>query len=391
MDKAISCIVLAAGAGRRMAYKENKIFIPLGRYSIIQRTLQNVAKLEGLKEIILVVADGEQDYMAEHIKVLELTVPIQIVLGGAERQDSVACGLKAFDESTDIVLVHDGARPLASTEMFSAVAEAANIYGAATVGVPATDTIKRVDAEHAVIETLKRSELYQIQTPQGFQKELFTEAHEKAHDSNYLGTDDVSLVEYLGKPVHIVEGDYCNIKVTTPNDIAVAKRYLGIEDKRMRVGFGYDIHQLKAGRPCILGGVHIESELGPDGHSDADVLIHALMDAMLGAAGLRDIGYYFPPEDDQYKGISSMLLLEKVNSLLKERGLQAYNIDIMVISETPKLKPHIDTMKANLQSVLEIPLERISIKATTNEMLGAIGRCEGIAAQAVVSVYEGEV
>ena len=391
MDKAISCIVLAAGAGRRMAYKENKIFIPLGRYSIIQRTLQNVAKLEGLKEIILVVADGEQDYMAEHIKVLELTVPIQIVLGGAERQDSVACGLKAFDESTDIVLVHDGARPLASTEMFSAVAEAANIYGAATVGVPATDTIKRVDAEHAVIETLKRSELYQIQTPQGFQKELFTEAHEKAHDSNYLGTDDVSLVEYLGKPVHIVEGDYCNIKVTTPNDIAVAKRYLGIEDKRMRVGFGYDIHQLKAGRPCILGGVRIESELGPDGHSDADVLIHALMDAMLGAAGLRDIGYYFPPEDDQYKGISSMLLLEKVNSLLKERGLQAYNIDIMVISETPKLKPHIDTMKANLQSILEIPLDRISIKATTNEMLGAIGRREGIAAQAVVSVYEGEV
>ena len=165
MDKAISCIVLAAGAGRRMAYKENKIFIPLGRYSIIQRTLQNVAKLEGLKEIILVVADGEQDYMAEHIKVLELTVPIQIVLGGAERQDSVACGLKAVDESTNIVLVHDGARPLASTEMFSAVAEAANTYGAATVGVPATDTIKRVDAEHTVIETLKRSELYQIQTP----------------------------------------------------------------------------------------------------------------------------------------------------------------------------------------------------------------------------------
>ena len=391
MDKAISCIVLAAGAGRRMAYKENKIFIPLGRYSIIQRTLQNVAKLEGLKEIILVVADGEQDYMAEHIKVLELTVPIQIVLGGAERQDSVACGLKAFDESTDIVLVHDGARPLASTEMFSAVAEAANIYGAATVGVPATDTIKRVNKDHTVIETLKRSELYQIQTPQGFQKELFTEAHEKAHDSNYLGTDDVSLVEYLGKPVHIVEGDYCNIKVTTPNDIAVAKRYLGIEDKRMRVGFGYDIHQLKAGRPCILGGVRIESELGPDGHSDADVLIHALMDAMLGAAGLRDIGYYFPPEDDQYKGISSMLLLEKVNSLLKERGLQAYNIDIMVISETPKLKPYIDMMKANLQSILEIPLDRISIKATTNEMLGAIGRREGIAAQAVVSVYEGEV
>ena len=206
MDKAISCIVLAAGAGRRMAYKENKIFIPLGRYSIIQRTLQNVAKLEGLKEIVLVVADGEQDYMAEHIKVLDLTVPVHIVLGGAERQDSVACGLKAVDESTDIVLVHDGARPLASTKLFDSVVRAAIEYGAATVGVPATDTIKRVDTEHTVIETLKRSELYQIQTPQGFQKDLFKEAHQKAHDEKYLGTDDVSLVEHLGQPVHIVSG-----------------------------------------------------------------------------------------------------------------------------------------------------------------------------------------
>ncbi len=266
----------------------------LGRFSIIQRTLQNVANVEGLKEIILVVAEGEQEYMTKHLQELDLIVPVQIVLGGKERQDSVACGLQAVSENTNIVLVHDGARPLASTELFNNVVDAANTYGAATVGVPATDTIKRVDTEHTVIETLQRSELYQIQTPQGFQKELFVEAHQAAYETKYLGTDDVSLVEYVGKPVHIVEGDYCNIKVTTPNDIAVAKRYLGIEDKRMRVGFGYDIHQLKAGRPCILGGVHIESDLGPDGHSDADVIIHALMDAMLGAAGLRDIGYYFP-------------------------------------------------------------------------------------------------
>ena len=173
MDKVISCIVLAAGAGRRMGYKENKIFIPLGRFSIIQRTLQNVANVDGLKEIILVVAEGEREYMAKHIQELDLTVPVQIVLGGKERQDSVACGLQAVSEDTNIVLVHDGARPLASTEMFNNVADAANTYGAATVGVPATDTIKRVDMDHNVLETLQRSELYQIQTPQGFQKELF--------------------------------------------------------------------------------------------------------------------------------------------------------------------------------------------------------------------------
>lgn len=159
----------------------------------------------------------------------------------------------------------------------------------------------------------------------------------------------------------------------------------------MRVGMGYDVHRLVAGRPCILCGVRIDSPLGPEGHSDADVPVHALMDALLGAAGLRDIGYYFPPEDPAYEGISSMLLLEKVNSLLKDKGLKAYNVDIMVISETPKLKPHIDGMKDNLGRALGLPLDRISVKATTNESLGAIGRREGIAAQACVTVIEGEV
>lgn len=159
----------------------------------------------------------------------------------------------------------------------------------------------------------------------------------------------------------------------------------------MRVGMGYDIHQLKEGRPCILCGVHLDSPLGPDGHSDADVPVHALMDAMLGAAGLKDIGYYFPPEDDAFKGISSMLLLEKVKCLLKEKGLRAYNIDIMVIAEAPKLKPYIDQMRENLAKALSLPSDRVSVKATTNESLGAIGRREGIAAQACVTLIEGEV
>lgn len=387
----VSCIVLAAGAGRRMGYTENKIFIKLGNRSIIQWTLSHIDTVKEIDEVILVVADGESSYMEQHIAPLQLSKSIKIINGGKERQDSVYAGLQAVNDDAGIILVHDGARPLATSELFERVIEGARTHGAVTIGVPSTDTIKRVDIDGQVLETLNRTELMNIQTPQCFQKDIFKEAHESAKRDAYMGTDDVSLVEYIGKDVYILPGDYKNIKVTTPNDIAVAKRYLGIEDTRMRVGFGYDIHQLKAGRPCILGGVHIESELGPDGHSDADVLIHALMDALLGAAGLRDIGYYFPPEDDAYKGISSMILLKHVNSLLKERGLEAYNIDIMVISETPKLKPHIDTMKANLQSVLEIPLDRISIKATTNEMLGAIGRREGIAAQAVVSVYEGEV
>ena len=158
-----------------------------------------------------------------------------------------------------------------------------------------------------------------------------------------------------------------------------------------RIGNGYDVHKFTEDRKLILGGVEIPYEKGLLGHSDADVLTHAIMDAILGALAFGDIGYHFPDTDPRYKGISSVLLLEKVNSLLKEQGLQAYNIDVMVIAEAPKLKPHIEEMKANLQRVLEIPLDRISIKATTNEMLGALGRREGIAAQAVVTLYEGEV
>lgn len=387
----VSCILLAAGAGRRMALEENKIFYPLGSKSIIQWSLTHIDEVERIDEIILVVANGEEQQMADHIASIELQTEIVIVTGGKERQDSVYNGLSKVKESNHIVLVHDGARPVVTADLFNKVIDGANEYGAVTIGVPSTDTVKRVDKNGQVIETLNRSELVNIQTPQGFQKSLFVEAHHRAKEAGYIGTDDVSLVEYIDKAVHILEGDYKNIKVTTPNDIDVVKRYLGIKEKAMRVGYGYDIHQLKEGRPCILGGVHIESSIGPDGHSDADVLIHALMDAMLGAAGLRDIGYYFPPEDDAYKGISSMLLLQHVNSLLKERHLEAYNVDIMVISETPKLKPHIEQMKVNIQSVLQIPLDRISIKATTNEMLGAIGRREGIAAQAVVTVYEGDV
>ncbi len=387
----ISCIVLAAGAGRRMGLEHNKVYVSLGRKSVIQWTLEHVAGVPNLQEIILVVADSEQEVMKEHIQSMILPCPIQIIVGGEERQYSVVNGLAHVSPDCDIVLVHDGARPVADADSFTKVADGAKLYGAAVVAVPSTDTVKRVDATGVVIETLQRQELYNMQTPQGFQKELFLKAQAHAQATNFLGTDDVSLVEHLGEPVHIVVGDYKNIKITTLNDVSVAKRYLGVDTNKMRVGFGYDIHRFKEGRPCILGGVTIESPIGPDGHSDADVLIHALMDAMLGAAGLRDIGYYFPPEDDQYKGISSVLLLEKVNSLLKEQGLQAYNIDVMVIAEAPKLKPHIEEMKANLQRVLEIPLDRISIKATTNEMLGALGRREGIAAQAVVTLYEGEV
>ncbi len=387
----ISCILLAAGSGTRMKGKENKIFMRLGRYSVLQWNLLHLREVSELQEIIIVVAPNERERVEEEVNQCELSCPVIYTVGGKERQDSVLAGTSKVNKSSSVILVHDGARPMAQKKLFEETAAAAVAYGAAVVAVPATDTIKRVQDNGFVRETLTRSELYCVQTPQGFRKEVLEEAQTYAVKTGYVGTDDVSLVEHLGKPVAIVPGDYKNIKVTTPSDLIAAKNYLGVQTSMMRVGFGYDVHRFKEGRPCILGGVEIESKIGPDGHSDADVLIHALMDALLGAAGLRDIGYYFPPEDDAYKGISSLVLLEKVIHLLKKEGFSAYNIDTMVIAEEPKLKPHIEAMKENMSRIIGIPSSRVSIKATTHEKLGAFGRSEGIAAQAVVSIYEGEV
>ena len=385
----ISCILLAAGAGRRMGYTDNKVSMPLGHYTVLQWNLHHMKRWDGLDEVIVVVSKDEMTHICEQVEAMDAPWTVRYIVGGAERQDSVASGLSQVSPAADIVLVHDGARPLANTALAHRVIEGAKKHGAVVPAVPVVDTIKRVDTKGIVQETLIRSELYAMQTPQGFQKKILVEAHAYAKEHGYQGTDDVSLVEFQGKKVHIVEGDRRNIKLTVPEDVMIAKKYLGVEPM-MRIGYGYDIHRFKEGRPCVLGGVSIDSPIGPDGHSDADVLIHALMDAMLGAAGFRDIGYYFPPEDDAFKGISSRLLLEKVVQLLKDSNFGIYNADIMVIAEAPKLKPHIERMKENLSVDLGIPVTRISIKATTNEGLGALGRTEGIAAQAVVSMYERE-
>lgn len=386
----ISCILLGAGAGRRMGLDENKIFLKLGVHSVLQWTILHLLEFKEIGELIIVYAADEEDRVKGEIEVLSLNIPIVYVKGGVERQDSVKAGLSKVSENAEIVLVHDGARPLARRLLIQRVVEGAKHYGAAVPGISVVDTIKEISDSNEVVRTLDRNSLRAVQTPQGFQKDILVEAHDLAAKEGYQGTDDVSLVEYLGKPVTVVEGDVYNIKITTPNDRLIAIRYLGVENSMMRVGYGYDVHRFKEGRPCILGGVVIPSPIGPDGHSDADVLVHALMDALLGAAGLRDIGYYFPPEDNTYKGISSMILLEQVCNLLEEHHFVPYNIDIMVIAEAPKLKPYIEKMKENLSKALRIPKSRVSVKATTNEGLGAFGRQEGIAAQAVVTIYERE-
>ncbi len=382
----VSCILLAAGSGKRMKRKQNKVYLRIANKSLMQWCLLHMQEVKSVAEIIVVVAKGEEEKARREIDALDLTVPVTIVLGGATRQESVSNGLDAVTVK-DIVLVHDSARPMAEADVFERVIEATRENEAVVPAIPVVDTIK-VAQEGVVEQTLPRSVLWRVQTPQGFNYDLLVKAHEKAVKNIFVGTDDASLVEYMGKPVHLVEGDTKNVKITTPEDLVLARHYLGAEP--MRIGFGYDIHRLVTDRPCILGGVSFEYELGLDGHSDADVVAHALMDALLGAAGLRDIGYYFPPTDPAYEGADSMALLASVKNLLREQGYEPYNVDITVIAEMPKVNPRIDEMKEKLVSVLGIDSRNISIKATTNEGLGAVGRREGIAAHAVVTIQERE-
>ena len=313
---------------------------------------------------------------------------VGIVSGGAERQDSVRCGLDALPEGADIVAIHDGARPLIRPEDIARVVTAAEEIGAAVIGTAMTDTVKQAVGGR-VETTLDRSMLWAVQTPQAFRVDLIREAHALAVRDGFVGTDDTVLLERLGKPVRVVEGSRDNIKVTHSEDLGRAEDLLARtkgERAMQRIGMGYDVHQLVEGRKLVLGGVEIPFEKGLLGHSDADVLSHVVIDALLGAAGAGDIGRLFPDTDAEYKDISSLVLLERTADVLRDRGATISNVDATVMAQRPKLAPHIAEMERNIARALGINPDLVSVKATTTEKLGFVGREEGIAAQAVAMV-----
>lgn len=291
-------------------------------------------------------------------------VPEDHVTGAAMTE---ADGTKAAHH---IVLIHDGARPFVSRQVIDNVLRMTCQTGAAVAAVPVKDTIRKKQ------ETLDRSELYAVQTPQGFFLDEILEAYRKADAEGMNGTDDASIAEYSGRQVSIAEGDYANIKITTREDLPMS----------FRSGTGYDVHRLVTGRKLILGGVDIPYDLGLDGHSDADVLVHAIMDALLGAAALGDIGRHFPDTDPAYKGADSLKLLEHVGGLLSDAGYQICNIDAVIIAQRPKLAPFIGEMERNIASALGIENDQVNVKATTTEKLGFEGRQEGISSQAVCMI-----
>lgn len=372
-DNRVIAIIVAAGRGKRLGSSLPKQFLKVRDRTILEMSVEAFEQNKYVDEI----------FVAANADYCELTEKLcrgfsklkKIVAGGAERQDSVRAALDCLRGENGIVLVHDAARPFVSEAVINAVIEGTADFGAAIPTVPAKDTIRQVDGTGS--RTLQRETLARVQTPQGFRISLLKHAFEKAQAEGFLGTDDASLVERMGINISMVQGEDANRKITTREDL----------ETEMRIGTGYDVHRLVEGRPLVLCGEQIPYEKGLLGHSDADVALHALMDAMLGAAGLGDIGKHFPDTDERYRGISSMKLLQKTAELLREAGYFLGNADITIIAQRPKIAGYIPKMRANIAEIMNCDENKINIKGTTTEKLGFVGREEGIASEAVCILY----
>lgn len=376
----VSVLIMSAGSSRRMG--KDKQLLLLGDKPVLRRAVEAFLGIPEVGEILVITGkETEETYR----KILA-GLPVRVVPDGGEtRQQSVFGGIQKVSEKAEFVAIHDGARPLVKKEEVQKVIADAKRYGAAVLGVRVKDTIKEAE-NGTILATPDRSRLFQIQTPQVFRKTEYLAAMKLAMEKGLDFTDDAQLFEKIGRPVHLTEGGYQNIKITTPEDLPAAEGFLEREKEgkpMLRIGKGYDVHRLVPDRQLILGGVEIPWKLGLLGHSDADVLIHAIMDAMLGALALGDIGKLFPDNDPAYAGADSRMLLRRVNDTVKENGFTVSNVDATVIAQAPKLRPYIDSMREIIASDLEIDPGQVSIKATTEEGLGFTGSGEGIASDAV--------
>ena len=389
-------LLLAGGSGSRMGSAvDDKVLVPIKGQPVFAHVLRAFMDSNTQDGFVVVVRDNAQRKAIEGIvRSLRPDKPLYFAMGGKERQDSVQSGLQMLPNTTEWVTVHDCARPAVSPEAIRAVLQAAvTLNGAVSLAHRATDTIRQFadDPVHTPSNgnLLDRSRLWAMETPQAFPRELLERAHEALQ---HAVTDDLAAVEALGEPVALVESLHPNPKITRPSDLLLLETLLQSDSMNqqqaptIRVGLGYDIHQLQSGLPLTLGGVRLDSPVGLVGHSDADVLSHAIADAILGACGLPDIGYYFPNTDPGIKGISSQEILKRARKEAKKSGMAIVNIDATLIAEQPKIAPYIREMKGVLAGTLKIKASDIGIKATTQEKIGALGAGAGIAAHAVATL-----
>ena len=363
-----------------------KQFSELLGIPILIHTIRAFRQVPAITAIIVVAPAQHQEHTQSLLAQYQLDDHCTVVTGGKLRQDSVRIGLAQVADDSPLVAVHDGARPLIDPTDIQRCLEAATSHGAAIMAVPVKDTLKAVADDTSIRHTVERESLWQAQTPQVIRTDLLKEAFVKADQDSFVGTDEASLLEHGGWPVVVVEGSETNLKITRPDDLLMAEAILMQKQPspQLRIGHGFDAHRLVAGRPLILGGLEIPHEFGLLGHSDADVLTHALCDAILGAIGAGDIGRHFPDSDPQYKGISSIKLLAHVVELAAAKHFRLANGDITVVAERPKLAPHFPAMQKILAEACRVAPEAINLKASTTEQMGYAGREEGISAHAVV-------
>ena len=403
----VAAIIAAGGRGQRLGAAQPKQLLAVGGRPVLERSVAAFLAHPAVNAVVVALPADLADPPPAYL--LGASKPLTIVAGGPRRQDSVANAFRAIGERADVVVVHDAARPFVSADLIGRTIAAAVETGAALAALPARDTVKRARLHHAadgapggagrddrayvVAETLPRDTIFLAQTPQAFRRDVLRAAlalGEQGADA----TDEAALAERAGHTVRLVEGEASNIKITTPDDLPVAEAIAMERDgagraapaRTGRVGVGYDLHRLVDGRPLILGGVTIAFERGLLGHSDADAICHAVTDAVLGAVGAGDIGRHFPDADPRWKDASSLDLLRRAAAIVRDRGFEAGNVDVVVIAERPKLTPYCDEMRANVAGALGISVDRVSVKGKTNEGIGELGRGEAIAVHAVALV-----
>lgn len=380
----IWALIAAAGSGSRAGQGMNKVLVPLGGVPVLVRTLRAFEQAARVDACAIVCTPGEEALLQSLVTAYGITKVKKIVPGGATRGDSVANGLAALRGECTHVLIHDGARPFITPEAIDGCVQCVCEKNAMAAGAMSVDTVKRVGQDGYVAQTLVRSELFCAQTPQAFAYDLIADAYALAQKQGKQYTDDAAVAEAAGHRVFAHVLPCANEKLTHPADFASAQRRLA---HRPRTGFGYDVHRLVEGRKLILCGVEVPAPLGLLGHSDADVALHALMDALLAAAGMGDIGLHFPDTDDAYKGISSLKLLQAVLEKLQAAGFSFGNAGITIVAQKPKLAPYRDEMRAALAAAIGCGAGEVNVQFTTTEKLGFTGRGEGIAAYATATVF----
>jgi 2-C-methyl-D-erythritol 4-phosphate cytidylyltransferase / 2-C-methyl-D-erythritol 2,4-cyclodiphosphate synthase len=384
----VAAVIVAAGRGERAGGPLPKQYASVAGRPVLARSVEAMAQAAAAVQLVIGAADaalcgGALSGLAPAVA-QRLRPP---VTGGATRQASVLAGLEALEGlAPDIVLVHDAARPFASTALVERVIEGARRCGAVIPGVPVVDTVKQVDAQARIAGTPDRATLRAVQTPQGFSYAALLAAHRRARDAGVTTlTDDAAVMEWAGHAVEVVEGDPTNVKLTTPADFRRAETDHGTA-METRVGSGFDVHAFTEGTFVTLGGIRIPHDRALLGHSDADVVLHAVTDAVLGAIADGDIGQHFPPSDPQWKGAASDRFLAFAVERLRARGGRLVLLDVTVVCETPRIGPHRDAMRERIAGICGIGPDRVAIKATTSEQLGFTGRREGIVAQALATV-----